>query len=187
MGRLIIPPLLDIHGPYPPDMRIINPYAYAPPPGGGPIEFVTSGAGSSPRNDFDGTVGFVFDVTSEVTVTHLGRWIISGNSQSHDIGIWNSGGTLQGSVTVNASGAPVGYLYEPLGSPVVLPVASGYRIGSLEDDGGDQWYNVFSATSTAVGAITAAAFVSGVTLLNPGSNAGGAGNVFVPVNFKYTE
>lgn len=82
MGRRSITPLLDIHGPYPPDMRIINPYAYAAA-GGGPPSLIASanngsgGADSITSDSVDTTganlivvsVGWYTGSTSSGTLT----------------------------------------------------------------------------------------------------------------------
>lgn len=154
--------------------------------GGGPsTEFLTSGAGTGLRNDLDATLGMIFSLSTEINVTELGRWVVLGNSGSHAIGIWNSSGTLLGSVTVNTAGASVGYLYATLGSPVTLPVDTGYRIGSLEVNGGDEYYNEFPVTTTAVGSVANSCFGFGSILTFP-SLPSTAGWCFVPANFKYT-
>lgn len=145
---------------------------------------LTSGAGSTLRNDFGGNVGFAFTPTRSLTVSSLGRWVVSGNSQAHVVGIWNAGGTLLGSVTVNCSGATPGqYFYVTLGTPITLASGTQYYFGSAESSGGDQWYDAFAATSTSDLTVDYAAY--GIGTAPPFGDGVGGAYAYVPVNFLY--
>jgi len=150
--------------------------------GGGGLAALTSGAGSSLRNDYTGYVGFAFTPTRLLTVSSLGRWVVSGNSQTHSIGIWTTI-ALIASATVNCSGAtPAQYLYHTLGTPLILATGTQYYLTSTETSGGDEWYNVFSGSSTSDLVINFACYGTGPA--TPASNVGAG--VWVPPNFQYT-
>lgn len=150
--------------------------------------FITSGVpGSGLRSDATGKFGFKFTVgASDITVTHLGRWVVAGNSQTHNVKLYS--GTANASelaaVVVDCAGAPTGaYKYVALGSPIVLTAGTTYWLGSEEASGGDQWYDDAICTTTAVATITTSIYAL------PASAAWNDGNAGVhnitPVSFKY--
>src|ERR1041385_6258811 len=74
-------------------------------------EFVTGVTTGTPRNDFSGWVGFQMNVgEANLTVTDLGRYIVSGNTGTHTVKIVNASGTdVSGaSVSIATSGATAG-------------------------------------------------------------------------------
>ncbi len=164
---------------------LINPYIFGttPPPAG--TEFITSVTLSTLRSDFGGCVGFVFTVgASPITVSELGRWVVSGNSQSHDLYLVNSAGAVLGTVNVNMAGATPGtFKYGTLSSPVVLSSATQYGIMSKEENGLDQWYDISPVTNDPAGNTVLAAYQLGVglpitTFLSD--------VIYVPTNFKFS-
>jgi hypothetical protein len=91
-------------------------------------------------------VGFCFQVGSlPVTVTELGRLVVSGNSGTHALKLVDANTGLDvpgGSTTITTAGKPAGiFTYAPLPSPVVLAAGGWYNVMSLESAGGDRWYN----------------------------------------------
>lgn len=162
---------------------LINPFRF-PPPAGGSTEFVTGVSAGSARNDYSDYIGCKITVGGAgVTVTHLGRWVISGNSGTHTVKITDGGGTTLGSVSVNTSGATPGtFVYTALGSPVALSASSAYYIASLESGGGDQWLDFTGTvcTTTAVASMDGGAYFPGPTFVG-----GGAGHSYGAVSFKY--
>ncbi|HEU0009229.1 MAG TPA: sialate O-acetylesterase [Verrucomicrobiae bacterium] len=86
---------------------------------------------SASTNHGSFVVGYAFDVTVPIRLTHLGKHHIDGTSESAQVGIWNSGGTLLSSASV-PQGAGVtlenGVSYVPI-TPVNLPVGR-YVIGA---------------------------------------------------------
>jgi hypothetical protein len=126
-----------------------------------------------------------------LTVTAVGRWCISGNHLSHDIGIYEDSvpnfPLMTGSLaTINMTGKPAGqFSYVSLSSTVVLWPGTTYYIMSSEANGGDQWYDsATTATTTAVAAlIDAAVSVSPAVYIT--SIGAGAGHTLGPVDFKY--
>lgn len=152
--------------------------------------FVTAVTGfGSLRSNATENVGLKWSNTSgaTVTITQLGRWVVSGNSLTHTLTLWNSSGVLQRTVVVNCAGAPVGqFLY---GSITPFDVASGTSIyvTSSELNGGDQWYN---NTNTAISILSALGPVQSA-YVSPGSpfDAGNNGGTYTsagPVSFQFS-
>lgn len=91
-------------------------------------------------SDFEGpdftTVGWQFTVGgTPLQVTQLGLFDSGSDGllASHQVGIWNSSGTLLSSATVKAGTASpltAGYRYEPV-TPFTLPANGTYQIGAL--------------------------------------------------------
>ncbi len=157
--------------------------AATPPPAG--TAFITGQSLGTPRSNFTAELGCVIVVGgSNITVTQLGRWVISGNSASHLLKIRKaSDASVVGSVSVNTSGATTGaFLYGTLGSPITLNASETYYLLSEETNMGDEWYdNDTTVTSTAVASVDSAGYYDG-TLHAPGS----AGQTYVLVSFKYS-
>lgn len=119
---------------------------------------------------------------SPVTVTHLKRWVTSGNNQTHVLKIRSGAGTLLGSVTVDCNGAtPGAFVCGELSSPIVLDASTSYYIYSVETSGGDQWgYSGTTVTTTGVATVTAAGYYDGA------NNPDAAGQNYGPVGFNYS-
>jgi hypothetical protein len=133
------------------------------------------------RNNFTGAVGCKFSVSKNINVVALGRWVISGNSQSHTITIYDGTGvTLMATAVVNCSGAVAGaYIFAPI-TPLGLIAGSSYRLESTEVSGGDQWYDLNTTVITNS--------VGSVLTESAGHTGGGtqaAGHTYVPPNFLY--
>jgi hypothetical protein len=143
--------------------------------------FLTSGAGSTLRNDYGNYVGFKFTVGSTpIVLTSLGRWVVSGNSGTHTLVIRDGSNSTIVSASINTSGLGVGYNYVSI-TPTTLSANTVYCMFSLESSGGDQWYQSFSITSTADATVNASAYIDG-----SGLNTNDIGTfAYVPVNFKY--
>jgi len=149
--------------------------------GGGPSNPAVTGQSlGTLRNDYTGSVGFRFLVNTNITVTDLGRWVVSGNSGTHAVKIHGPGGSYSTLATgnVNTSGATAGaYAYQSI-TPLSLTSGLYYRIESDETSGGDQWYDTDTTISTT-GDITD----DGHSVNGTGSGSGN--DSYVPVNFKY--
>lgn len=137
--------------------------------------------------------GFKFTVAgAPITVTHLGRWKASGDSNVHDMQLFSygtnpapiSGG--QANVDMSQSADPDGYVYVALVTPQTLSASTVYQIGSQEVNGVDHFYqNDTTVTSTAVASVDQGFYYINAT---PGSGWGwtsGAGTTYGPVSFKY--
>lgn len=105
----------------------------------------TGGFQASPNPDQ--TLGWEFTLSSTRTVTSLGVFDIGANglASPHLVGIWTSGGTLLGTVTVNNASTPIAststagrWLFQALGSPLTLSpgnyiVGVDYPTGNTDD------------------------------------------------------
>lgn len=104
------------------------------------------------------TLGWSFTANQNISVTHLGVWDedADGLVGSHRVGIWTSGGTPLGDVTVSAgttspaSGPSINdgqVRYEALGTPIALSSGVNYVIGALYDDDDALIYDGSSITT----------------------------------------
>jgi hypothetical protein len=94
------------------------------------IDFTAPG---SLYTDTSYSMGFEFDAVQAITVTALGMFDddINGFSESHEVGIFNTNGTLLASTTVYSTNQLIGYFrYQPI-SPLDLPAGSGYRVAAV--------------------------------------------------------
>jgi hypothetical protein len=149
--------------------------------------FLTNTAPSSAtRNNLSTFVGLKFTVGSaNITVTELGRWVASGNTQTHIIKLVSSSGTdiAGGSVSLSLSGIASGqYAYAVLASPIVLQANTSYYIVSQEFNGGDLWYDQGPVTvaNSSAGAVNDAVYLS-----SSYTNGRAGSYSYVPVNFQY--
>jgi len=103
--------------------------------------FVTNQMLGVLRNDTTGWVGCKFTVgATAITVNELARWVVSGNTQSHAVRLVRvSDSAVLGSVSIATSGAPVGFKYATLTTPVTLAANTAYYLMSQETSGGDWW------------------------------------------------
>lgn len=152
--------------------------------GGSGVGVASVGLGTL-RNDYGNYVGIYFTVgAAPITVTEIGRWVVSGNLLTHDITIRNLSNTDLGTVNVATLGATAAaYLYGTLGSPVVLSASTKYYILSKEENSGDQWYDSADTTMTLAAQIASGGggYIAAGSLTDSSAN-----HVFGPVNFKYT-
>ena len=134
-----------------------------------------NGTLGSLRTDSNTTVGLGFTVGAEtITVTQLGAWDEGGNglTASHPVGLFSSGGTLLGSVTVSAGTGDTllnGYRYATLSSPVALSASTTYVIGAYFTSGGpDAWrQNTTDGVVTSDVATYYTAYANGTGLTFP--------------------
>ncbi|WP_449244553.1 DUF4082 domain-containing protein [Desulfobacca acetoxidans] len=136
----------------------------------------------------DTTIGWQFDLSSQVTVTALGFLDLDGNVvDSHPVGIWNATGTLLASATVQPTDPKTdGFLFHDI-APVVLPAGSGYVAGALPTPN-DTWGNgaAYANYSTPVSFVQYL-LGEGGTLHFPSSPGGYVGqNVYALSNFMFT-
>ncbi len=139
-------------------------------------------------NNFSGCIGFKFNTPSGVTptVTQLGRWKIAGNSGTHSVKLYNSGGVVRTASVDLTTGSSGSYVYAPI-TPITLSASTAYWILSEETNGGDQWYDgdtTITVDSTA-GTLDASssATQSGCTGVINGFY--GPNTSYVPTNFKF--
>lgn len=155
-----------------------------------PFPFVTAVTNfGSPDRGYVGGVGFKFGNNSglPVVITHLGRWVMNGNNQTHTLSIRNTSGTELASVSVNCAGATPGeFLYAALSSPYEVPAGGTIYVLSSETANGDYWYNNNNTVVSIVpllGGIQSA-YYNG-SYLDAGNN-GGTYTSAGPVSFQYS-
>ncbi len=150
--------------------------------GGGNSPFITSVSGgtTSAGANFDG--GFKFLANAAITVTDLGRIVISGNSATHTVYLKNETcSSILASVSVNLSGQSAGsFVYSSI-TPVTLTSGVVYQVQSSEASGGDTYYNDnVSISTTSDGTITFSTYHDTACHVN----TSGVKSYGVP-NFKY--
>lgn len=106
------------------------------------ITAYNTGVGTS-RNDFGpAQLGCKFTVgSSNIIISQLGRWKISGNSQTHTVYILDSLGNIVVSASINLGGGSAGaFVYTSIAN-TTLTASTVYYIVSSEDLLGDEWYD----------------------------------------------
>lgn len=100
------------------------------------------------RNDFAGYVGLNFQAVRDLTITHLGRYVLGGNNQVHQVTLRDiTGGAPLATANIDCNGATSGqFKYEAI-APVTFPAGHSGVISSEEFFGGDIWYD-FALTIT---------------------------------------
>lgn len=135
------------------------------------------------------TLGWQFSTTSPITVTWLGVSFFQPLAESHDVGIWDSTGTLMGSATVaaGACGFQVNQFCYAL-TNFTLPAGT-YDLGAVWLDGADP---MLFPTTPVINFATAPAityiqndFIAGATLTDPTNHTAPPPGYFGP-NFLFT-
>lgn len=102
------------------------------------------------RNDFTGSLGFDFSVTSNIYIYEIGRLYVAGNNQNHTINVWISTNTVTPIATATVLNSTVadaeGFKYAVLSSPVLLSTGNNYSIAFNETSGGDLWKDSWDST-----------------------------------------
>ncbi|MDD5262282.1 MAG: family 16 glycosylhydrolase, partial [Methylacidiphilales bacterium] len=98
------------------------------------------------RTSWTGWEGFRFTTGgSPVVINSVGRWVISGNSQSHVVKLIDASNGVDvpnGSASVNTAGQPAGaFAYANLTTPVTLAANHDYFLMTYETAGGDAEYD----------------------------------------------
>ncbi len=137
---------------------------------------------STLRNDLSNWLGFRFTVGSTpLTVTSLGRWVVSGNIRSHLVIITDS--TLMTNLawaTVETANKPAGeFAYGTLTNSIILQANNTYAILSYEEGGGDYWHNNATIASHDI-ALNVQAVKEGPEYVIFSTNSS-----FVPVDLHY--
>ena len=172
-------------------LRVRKDYTWSAGGGGDPTPLVTGiSSFGDLRNDDSGWVGFQFQVGgAPLTVTELGRWVVSGNSATHTVKLFYSDGTAVpgGAVTVNTAFQTAGqFAYATLASPVTLDVNTTYAVMSYEVVGQDQWYDYWNTYPTLSGVASAAAAVWSYNPPPLNGASWGEGQSYGPVNLRYS-
>ena len=138
------------------------------------------------------TLGWSFTANANINVVDLGVFDDSQNGlvDSHQVGVWNSTGTLLVSTTVpSGTGATLDDQFRMVGvSPIELLAGQQYFIGALYTTGNDPMIFPGGATGFATApqiTFDNNAFIAGSTLADPTVNGGTAPAYFGP-NFEFT-
>jgi hypothetical protein len=152
--------------------------------------FTISNTTGDPLGNPPFTLGWQFSITGSITVTQLGLFDDSqdGLAERHELGIWDSAGTLLTSTILGAgtSGTLVNQ-FRYIDIPDVVLGPGTYQVGAVFTSGADPLVFPGVATGFATdSAITfiATAFASGAALDNPTASAGTDPAYFGP-NFLF--
>lgn len=123
------------------------------------------------------TAGFQFSLSTATTVEALGFYN-DGQPFSHDVGIWNAGGTLIAQTTVLPTDVAVGHFRYGMITPITLGPGT-YTIGGQVYEGGTTYnvpVNLLGVTTIPQYTWIADEQVFGPGLVMPTLSAGGYGN-----------
>lgn len=146
------------------------------------------------RNDFTGRIGGQFrnNTGGPITITAIGRWMLTGNNQSHAVTLrgthegsmeWTGYNTIIESVSINmAGGTPGTFRYVDLTTPAVIPNLHYFFVISAESEGGDTWYDANGVVPTATNIVLNPAVYED----NGDPQAGSTNTAFVPTGFLFT-
>ena len=94
------------------------------------------------RNNFTGTAGFRFSVSSAIVVNQLGRLYVAGNTQDHVVKLWSTASTTvpitTATILASADSDANGFKWVAI-TPVTLIPGVYYSIAIDETNGGDTW------------------------------------------------
>jgi hypothetical protein len=151
----------------------------------GNTQWITAVTPGTPRNNFTGYVGLSLNVgASVVTINSLGRYCLSGNTQSHTIYLSQNSGTTLASATITCPGNVNAFIYGCLASPFTMAASATYYLMSSESNGGDMWYDDNASITTTAVASNDYSIYSGSP--NRGILLNTPGHTFVPPTFQYS-
>lgn len=125
------------------------------------------------------SLGYEFQALQSVNVTGLAFYTGSGISQNHDVGLWDSNGTLLASTTITSGSAAIGtggFLFESI-SPVALTAGDYYYVAGETGSDSYSWAPSGVTVNPAI-AFVASAYVSSGTLAFPGTTDSGTVGYF---------
>lgn len=141
------------------------------------------------RNDANFVLGHTFIPVVSMSVTQLGRLYVAGNTQDHQIGVWEKAtGTLVTSGTILAASSSDANNYKYVSvSAVTLDPAKEYVIGCQEFAAGDQWLTAWDSTNyfSPYVSRTGLAYKNGSTLGIPTIFSTGP-SIYNTCTFKFT-
>lgn len=149
------------------------------------VPFITGQTpGTLQTSDFGGRLGFKFTVGgSNITVTDLGGWIITGSTQDRILSIVNTSNVDVVSATLLIAGTTAGQFNYVSITPTVLNASTSYYM--FMQTGTDDWHDqgtVDSNTSVATVIFSAYSNEPTSSIIDNGTGA----LMFGPVNFKYS-
>jgi hypothetical protein len=154
------------------------------------VTSITGGSSFGSVNTTNQTIGYTFSTTTAISVTELGFYDITPSdplTQTHQVGIWNSSGTLLASVTVGTTDPLDGsFRYDAI-TPIELASGMTYTIGAAITSPFTDYYYIPSSITTS----------PDITVLGSARNgtSGGfsdpttvtAGNGRIGPNFEFVE
>jgi hypothetical protein len=163
-----------------------------------PIIDIKGGADTPANGGSNATQGFGFDVSSTTLITGLGIFDVGsdGLTNSHQVGLWTSGGTLLASTTVDnsanavASTSGFGRWLEMDITPLALTPGA-YILGAFyldNDTNPTEDHIVFSAVASSISGVSYShwAFIGSPTFDFPSLDLGGdasSASIFGPMAF----
>ena len=163
-----------------------------------PIMDITGGLAESANGGSNATQGFGFDLTSTTLITGLGIFDVGsdGLTNSHQVGLWTSGGTLLASTTVDngaqvvSSTSSFGRWLEKDITPLALTPGS-YILGAFyldSDTNPTEDQIVFSAVASSIPGVSYShwAFTGDPSFAFPALDLGGdasSASIFGPMAF----
>lgn len=113
---------------------------------------ITAGTAVAPGNTSGGWYGMRFTVgASPVTVYDLGRYVVSGNTGTHNLRLVRADGVQIASTSVNTTGATADTFVYGLCVPVTLAANTSYYLFSNETAGGNRYGSEASTVTPASG------------------------------------
>ena len=127
------------------------------------------------------SLGFEFNVNIPFVVTELGFYDDFQNdlTQSHDVGIYNAGGTLLVSGTISPGDPLVSWFRWTSVTPTLLPVGNGYRIAGVTGAENYTWSPTGFTTDPSI-TFVADRYTSSATLVFPADGPVGVNGFFGP-------
>lgn len=138
------------------------------------------------RNNYTGSVGFGFTVAANTIVSRLGRLYVVGNSQNHNINLWDSTDTTTpiatGTILAASTSDANNFKWVSI-TPVLLQTGRTYYIALDENSGGDQWLNEWTPSMNTNFTVQQSRY--GSTGAFP-SSGGTVGTMFNTINIEFT-
>jgi len=143
---------------------------------------VASVSGGTPRNNADLLVGAKVTIGgSNVVVTNIGRWCISGNSATHALKILAGSNAAElATVNVNMTGCTPG-TFKYVALSYTMNASTAYYLASEETNGGDQWLDDDSTVTLTAAATLNSSEYGAVLSMTTHT----AGKFYVPVSVQY--
>lgn len=154
--------------------------------GSSETSWITSFTPGLPHSVFDGTVGVKITVGgSNVVTTKVGRYCVATNSGTHTFHVNHNNVSDNTTVSINMSGCTAGtFVYVALVTTLLANEV--YYLGTEETSAGDLWLDNDSTVAvTSVAADSQSCYQSGGYGPTNWSATGGAGTMFVGIDFKY--
>jgi hypothetical protein len=138
------------------------------------------------------SLGWKFTVNNQIIVTSLGFYDDGGNglTQSHDVGLYDTAGNLQGQVTVTNADPLIGHFrYHDLAAPLTLPAGGDFIVTAETGSENYTWATTGFTVDPNINYIDDR-FISSSTLAFPTNSSGFNGtdgnNGWFGANFQFT-